>query len=68
MTPAGAGYLFDHVAMSLPFEIGALLQCSNAVVYWIFFRHMRPPEEAVQPVAAAPPPAEEREPASAAGA
>jgi hypothetical protein len=34
----------------LPFEIGALLQCASAGAYWLFFRHMRPPEEAVRPV------------------
>ncbi|HKS91881.1 MAG TPA: MFS transporter [Tepidiformaceae bacterium] len=49
-TPAAAGYLFDHVSMSLPFEIGAGLQCLSAGVYWLFFRHVRPPEEAMQPV------------------
>ncbi|MGH2633486.1 MAG: MFS transporter [Tepidiformaceae bacterium] len=47
-TPALAGYLFDHVAMSLPFEIGALIQGASAALYWGFFRHLRPPEEGVE--------------------
>jgi MFS family permease len=56
-TPAAAGYLFDHVSMSLPFEIGAALQCASAGVYWLFFRHVRPPEESepvVEPARQAP--------------
>ena len=52
-TPALAGYLFDHVAMSLPFEIGALVQGMSAAVYWAFFRNLRPPEETVEVVEAA---------------
>lgn len=47
-TPPLAGYLFDHVSMSLPFEIGALIQGAGAVVYWGFFRHLRPPEESLE--------------------
>lgn len=44
-TPALAGYLFDHVSMALPFEIGALIQGMSAATYWVFFRNLRPPEE-----------------------
>jgi MFS family permease len=43
-TPAAAGYLFDHVSESLPFELGAAIQCASAGVYWLFFRNMRPEE------------------------
>jgi MFS family permease len=64
-TPALAGYLFDHVSMALPFEIGALLQGANAVLYWSFFRHLRPPEEGTIAVIEAP--LEEAEDVSAAG-
>ena len=43
--PTLAGYLFDHVALSLPFEIGALLQGINTLVFYLFFRNIQPPEE-----------------------
>lgn len=45
VTPPLAGYLFDQVSLSLPFEVGALLQAINAAMFWLFFRNMRPPEE-----------------------
>lgn len=44
-SPALAGYIFDHISLSLPFEIGALLQGINAVLFYAFFRKLRPPEE-----------------------
>ncbi len=44
-SPALAGYLFDHVSLALPFEIGALLQGVNAVLFFFFFRAVLPPEE-----------------------
>lgn len=43
--PTLAGYLFDHVALELPFEIGALLQGINTVLFFVFFRAILPPEE-----------------------
>jgi predicted MFS family arabinose efflux permease len=45
VSPTAAGYLFDHVALALPFEIGALLQAVNTVMFFVFFRAVRPPEE-----------------------
>lgn len=68
-TPAAAGYLFEHVAMSLPFEIGALLQCTNAIAYWLFFRGMHPPEETSTPAAKARAvePAQDEKPVHVAG-
>lgn len=45
LSPTLAGYLFDHVALALPFEIGALLQGINAVLFFLFFRASPPPEE-----------------------
>ena len=33
-----AGYLFDHISLSLPFEIGAMLQGINAFLFSPFFR------------------------------
>ena len=45
VSPTAAGYLFDHVALALPFEIGAVLQAINTVMFFVFFRAVRPPEE-----------------------
>ena len=54
--PPIAGYLFDHVGLTLPFEIAAVLYGVNTVLFFIFFRNMRPPEERemmeVEPAAA----------------
>ncbi len=47
-TPPLAGYVFDNVSMSLPFELGSVIQIITASVYWLFFRNLRPPEEAVR--------------------
>ncbi|HEV2580826.1 MAG TPA: MFS transporter, partial [Ktedonobacteraceae bacterium] len=44
-SPALAGYLFDHISLALPFEIGAALQAFNALLFFIFFRNNLPPEE-----------------------
>ncbi|GLV54030.1 hypothetical protein KDH_08790 [Dictyobacter sp. S3.2.2.5] len=43
--PTLAGYLFDHIALSLPFEIGAVLQGINSLLFYFFFRQLPPPEE-----------------------
>jgi predicted MFS family arabinose efflux permease len=48
-SPVFAGYLFDEVSLSLPFEIAAVLQLANAFAYWVFF-HDHPPEEEREPV------------------
>jgi len=45
ISPSLAGYLFDHVALALPFEIGALLQGLNTLLFYIFFHSLPPPEE-----------------------
>lgn len=55
LSPAVAGYLFDHAELAVPFELGALLQGINAALFFIFFRHMHMPEEQGQP--SLPPPA-----------
>jgi len=44
-SPTLAGYLFDHIALALPFEIGAILQGINTLLFFVFFRNMPPPEE-----------------------
>jgi predicted MFS family arabinose efflux permease len=45
VSPSLAGYLFDHVALSLPFEVGAILQGINTALFYFFFRDLQPPEE-----------------------
>lgn len=44
-SPTLAGYLFDHVALALPFEIGAFFQALNTMLFFLFFRRLPPPEE-----------------------
>lgn len=45
ISPALAGYIFTNISLALPFEIGAALQGLNAVLFYLFFHEMRPPEE-----------------------
>lgn len=45
ISPALAGYLFDSVSLALPFEIGAILQGVNVMMFFLFFRKLLPPEE-----------------------
>lgn len=45
VSPILAGYLFDDVSLSLPFEIGGVLQLVNAVMYFAFFHNAAPEEE-----------------------
>ena len=49
-SPVAAGYLFEHVAMAVPFELGAILQGANSVVFWLCFRNLRPPEEGIEEI------------------
>lgn len=58
LSPTLAGYLFDHVAITLPFELGALLQGLNAALFFLFFRSIPPPEESGASVPASAPPAD----------
>lgn len=44
-SPLLAGYLFEEVSLSLPFELSAFLQSINGVLFWVFFRHAPPAEE-----------------------
>ena len=44
-SPPVAGYIFDNLSLALPFEIGAALQALNAMLFYLFFRDLRPPEE-----------------------
>lgn len=45
ISPALAGYLFDNVSLALPFEIGAILQGLNVIMFFVFFHSLLPPEE-----------------------
>lgn len=44
-SPSIGGYLLDHVALAVPFEIAALFQLLNTGFFFLFFRKMPPPEE-----------------------
>jgi MFS family permease len=44
-SPLVAGYIFESISLDLPFEIGAVLQLINAVLFFSLFRDIRPPEE-----------------------
>ena len=45
VSPLFAGYLFDEVSLALPFDIAAVFQAANAMLFWVFFRHAPPEEE-----------------------
>lgn len=40
-----AGVLMDHFALAMPLVAASALQAVNALLFWIFFRSVRPPEE-----------------------
>ncbi|MHB1975292.1 MAG: MFS transporter [Acidimicrobiales bacterium] len=52
VSPLLAGYLFDEVSIALPFDIAAVFQGLNAVLFWFFFRDAPPEEEQAQAEAA----------------
>ena len=43
--PYVAGYLMEYVTLDLPLEFSAVLSAVSAVLYYFFFRDIRPPEE-----------------------
>ena len=45
ISPSIAGPMLENVSLSLPFELGALIQSLGAILFGIFFRTTRPPEE-----------------------
>lgn len=53
-SPLLAGYLFDEVSLALPFDIAAVFQIVNSALFWIFFRHAPPEEEAATPARTTP--------------
>ena len=46
ISPFLAGYFMQHLSLELPIEFAAALQGINAILYYVFFRDVRPPEEA----------------------
>ena len=44
--PALAGVMLRVAWIGVPLELASALQLVNAALYWGFFRHVRPPEEA----------------------
>jgi len=40
-----AGWLIQHIALSMPLVLASVLQALNATLYYLFFRNVRPPEE-----------------------
>jgi MFS family permease len=53
-SPYLAGILMDSARTSMPIELAALLQALSAGLFYVFFRRIRPPEEAVEGVAQTP--------------
>ncbi len=45
VSPSIAGWLMQSVAVDLPLELAAGLQGINALLYYLFFRDIHPPEE-----------------------
>ena len=45
ISPAIATYLMQHVSLMLPLFIGGGLQLLNDMVFFLMFRHVKPPEE-----------------------
>jgi predicted MFS family arabinose efflux permease len=43
--PYFAGYFMENFALGLPLEVAAAMQTVNTFLYWLFFRHIHPPEE-----------------------
>ena len=53
---AVAGYLFDEVSLSAPFELAGALQVVNAALYWLLFAARPPRPVVVQDTGVAVPP------------
>lgn len=47
LSPMLAGYIFAHISLALPFELGSLFQTINGVLYYAFFRNLHPPDEEI---------------------
>ncbi|RLG44413.1 MAG: hypothetical protein DRN92_08070, partial [Thermoproteota archaeon] len=45
VAPTISGYLFQYVSIMFPFFVGASFQLASAVLLWLFFKDLKPPEE-----------------------
>lgn len=45
VAPTISGYLFQYVSIMFPFFVGASFQLASAVLLWLFFKDIKPPEE-----------------------
>jgi MFS family permease len=45
ISPYIAGYLIQTISLNLPLEFAAAFQGINAILYYVFFRNVHPPEE-----------------------
>ncbi len=45
ISPSLAGPMIENVSLSLPFELGAVIQTLGAILFGVFFGSTRPPEE-----------------------
>jgi MFS family permease len=45
VSPYIAGYLIQTISLNLPLEFAAAFQGLNAILYYVFFRNVHPPEE-----------------------
>ncbi len=48
IAPIFAGELFQTGVLELPFELGAIFQLMNAIIFYLFFKSIKPPEERAQ--------------------
>ncbi len=45
ISPSLAGPMIENISLSLPFELGAVIQTLGAILFGVFFGKTRPPEE-----------------------
>jgi MFS family permease len=57
MGPTLAGYMMQSLFLDLPLELAAIFQGLNAVLYYVFFRDIKPPEERATEARPSQPPA-----------
>ena len=45
IAPTISGYFFQYLSIMLPFFLGGSFQLASAVLLWVFFKDIKPPEE-----------------------
>ncbi|MCK4952861.1 MFS transporter [Candidatus Bathyarchaeota archaeon] len=45
VAPTLSGYIFQYISIMLPFFLGGSFQLASALLLWIFFKDIKPPEE-----------------------